>query len=367
MSAPYTVRWGILGPGWIAGEFSKDLVLDPSTRGVTDIKHIVQAAASATSLERAKTFLSDVGAPNGTAYGSYEELVADPNVDIIYIATPHSHHFPQCLLALNAGKPVVCEKPFTVNTEQTRILVELARKKGLFLMEAVWTRFFPISVQIRSLIKEGRIGEVKRVFADLSMAQAPEEKYDDSHRMVNPDLAGGVLLDLGVYSLTWVYQTLYHTLPAAVKPQSAPTITGTISKYERTGVDAENAVIVKFPNSIGIATSSIRVAADPEDTNHTAIKIQGTLGEIRVDHPAYAPAGYSIIVAGKGAERVECPVPAGKGMHWEADEAARCLRDGKLESETMPLEESLLVMEAMDSVRAQAGFRYPEVIESTEH
>lgn len=366
MSAPYTVRWGILGPGWIATVFAKDLVLPPSTRGVTDIHHVVQAVASTTSLTRAQAFLADVGAPNGTAYGSYEELVADPNVDIIYVATPHSHHFPHCLLALNAGKPVLCEKPFTVNAEQTRILVELARSKGLFMMEAVWTRFFPISVQIRDMIKAGRIGEVRRVFADLSMAQAPEEKYDDSHRMVNPDLAGGVLLDLGVYALTWVYQTLYHPLPAASKPASAPTVTGTISRYPRTGVDAENAVIVQFPDSIGIATSSIRVASDPEDTNHTAIKIQGTLGEIRVDHPAYAPAGYSVVAGGR-TERVECPVIAGKGMHWEADEAARCLRDGKLESEIMSLAESLLIMEAMDTVRKQTGFRYPEVIESTEH
>lgn len=171
------------------------MVLDPKTRGVEDVVHVVQAAASATSLDRAKQFLIDVGAPSGTAYGSYVELVNDPNVDIIYIATPHSHHFPHCLLALNAGKPVVCEKPFTVNAEQTKILVKLARAKKLFLMEAVWTRFFPLSIEIRQLIKDGKIGDVKRVIADLSLCQAPETKYDDSHRMVNPDLAGGVLLD----------------------------------------------------------------------------------------------------------------------------------------------------------------------------
>lgn len=184
-----------IGPGWIASVFSKDLVIDPKTRKVEDIVHVVQAAASATSIDRAKQFLVDVDAPSGTAYGSYEELVNDPNVDIIYIATPHSHHFPHCLLALNAGKPVVCEKPFTVNAEQTKILVNLARAKKLFLMEAVWTRFFPLSIEVRQLIKDKKIGDVKRVFADLSLCQDPETKYDDSHRMVNPDLAGGVLLD----------------------------------------------------------------------------------------------------------------------------------------------------------------------------
>lgn len=171
------------------------MVIDPKTRGVEDVVHVVQAAASATSIDRAKQFLIDVGAPSGTAYGSYEELVSDPNIDMIYIATPHSHHFPHCLLALNAGKPVVCEKPFTVNADQTKILVNLARAKKLFLMEAVWTRFFPLSIEVRQLIKDKKIGDVKRVFADLSLAQQPETKYDDSHRMVNPDLAGGVLLD----------------------------------------------------------------------------------------------------------------------------------------------------------------------------
>lgn len=172
---------------------------------------------------------------------------------------------------------------------------------------------------------------------------------------------------VGLYPLTWVYQTLYHTLPEAEK--APPVITGAISKYERTGVDAENVVVCKFPSSIGIATSSIRVATDPDETGHPAIKIQGTEGEIRVDHPAYRPLGYTIVPVGKGSkvERIERPIPAGHGMHWEADEAARCLRDGKTESDVMSLSESILVMEAMDTLRAQSDFKYPAKIESTEH
>lgn len=125
----------------------------------------------------------------------------------------------------------------------------------------------------------------------------------------------------------------------------------------------------KFPSSIGIATSSIRVATDPDGTGYPAVKIQGTKGEIRVDHPTYCPTGYTIVPVGKGlkSERVEHPIPAGKGMHWEADEAARCLRDGKIESDVMSLSESILIMESMDTLRAQCDFKYPAEIESIEH
>ncbi|KAL7274553.1 hypothetical protein RUND412_002551 [Rhizina undulata] len=365
-SEPFECRWGILATGLIAQAFTKDLLVDPSTRGTTDIQHIVQAAAANSSAERARKFLEAVGAPStATAYGSYEELVADPNIDIIYIATPHSHHFQHCLLALKAGKNIVCEKPFTINSEQTKIIVKIAREKKLFLMEAVWTRFFPLCKEIIEHVNSGRIGDVRRVFSDLSMAQNPEEEYKDgTHRMVNPDLGGGVLLDLGIYSLTWVYQILYHALPDAEK--RAPVITGAISKYAPTGVDDENVVICSFPNSIGIATSSIQVATDPDESGHPAVRIQGTNGEIQVNYPAYRPTSYTIIGKGKGAtvEKKDIPIPEGHGFHWEADGAARCLRDGKLESEVIPLDESILVMEAMDKIREIAGFKYPEGLES---
>jgi predicted dehydrogenase len=174
-------------------------------------------------------------------------------------------------------------------------------------------------------------------------------------------------LPVGLYPLTWVYQILYHILPDSEK--TAPTVTGSILKYERTGVDAENAMICTFPSAIGIATSGIHVATDPGDRGSIAVKIHGTEGEIQVAHPAYRPQSYTIIPAAKGSKpvRKEMPIPAGHGMHWEADAAARCLRDGKLECETIPLEESILVMQAMDKVREIGNFRYPEQIESTDH
>lgn len=160
------------------------------------MSHTVVAVASSSSKDRAEKFIAATGIPKPcTAYGSYEELVADSNVDVVYVATPHSHHFQNVMLALEAGKHVLCEKAFTVNAAQARILCETAKKKNLFLMEAVWTRYFPLSIQVRDLIKQGAVGEVLRVVADNSFGDDVEERWGTKHRMVNKDLAGGCLLD----------------------------------------------------------------------------------------------------------------------------------------------------------------------------
>jgi len=176
--------------------FVKDLLVDPSTRDVSDVKHEVLAVASSSSADRAQKFIKDFSCPPGTrAYGSYEELVKDKDVDVIYVATPHSHHYQNTMLCLEAGKHVLCEKAFTVNAPQAKKLVEVARSRSLFLMEAVWTRCFPLSIQIRKLIQDGAIGSVYRTIADLSFGENPEEEFGTTHRMVNMDLAGGALLD----------------------------------------------------------------------------------------------------------------------------------------------------------------------------
>ncbi|KAI9374542.1 hypothetical protein BJX61DRAFT_532284 [Aspergillus egyptiacus] len=379
--APYNVRWGILATGWIADTFVRDLLHDPSTRDASDISHTVVAVSSSTSSSRAEKFISDTGIPAPcAAYGSYEELVADPNVDVVYVATPHSHHFQNAMLALEAGKHVLCEKAFTVNAAQTKILVETARKKNLFLMEAVWTRYFPLSIEVRDLIQKGAIGEVLRVTADLSFGDHPEEKWGTEHRMVNKDLAGGALLDLGIYSLTWVFQALYHTLPKdARKPPSR--VSAHITPYHLTGADEATTILLSFPTttpsnpthpgeSQAVASTHLRVWTDPDTKNSArpAIRIQGTKGEIQVDGPAFRPEVYRIIPIKGGGEVKEkkFAFPAGgKGMYWEADEVARCLRDGKLESETLDWEESIVIMEVMDEARRQNGLTYPEKIEST--
>jgi predicted dehydrogenase len=338
----------------------------------------VVAAASSSSVSRAQDFLKRVRAPTSArAYGSYAEMVKDPNVDIVYVATPHSHHFQNTMLCLEAGKHVLCEKAFTVNAAQAKKLVETAKAKNLFLMEAVRTRYFPLSVKIREMVTSGEIGTVHRVIADLSLEKNADDgslAFDDGHRMVNLDLAGGALLDLGIYALTWNFQILYHCQP---KPREAPTVTGVINKYEKTGADEMTSMILHFPKhkSMGIALTSLRVATDPDEGNAAgaAIRIQGTKGEIQVLGPAYRPTYYRVIMknAGGKVEEVDCAIPTdpdrngdGHGMFWEADEAARCLRDRKVESETLSWEESVIIMETMDTVRKQGGLKYSELIET---
>ncbi|KAI9730931.1 MAG: D-xylose 1-dehydrogenase (NADP(+)) [Claussenomyces sp. TS43310] len=373
-----TIRWGILATGMIAGDFAKDLLTNPACRDVHDVKHEVFAAASSSSVSRAQSFLEDIEAPSSAkAYGSYAELVQDPDVDVVYVATPHSHHFQNAMLCLQAGKNVLCEKALTVNAAQARKLIETAKAKNLFFMEAVWTRYFPLSIKIREMVMGGVIGRVHRVIADLSIAFVKEDgshALGDSHRMVNPDLAGGSLLDLGIYALTWNFQILYHCQP---KPREAPSVIAAIDKYSRTGADDTTSMILHFPkqNSMGIALTSQRLDTDTDGKNSAgaAIRIQGTKGEIQVMGPAYRPTRYRVIMKdGDGkVEEVECPIPTdkdrgnrGHGMFWEADEVARCLRDGKKESETLSWEESLVIMETMDSVRKQGGLVYPELIET---
>ncbi|KAI4620690.1 uncharacterized protein J4E87_007016 [Alternaria ethzedia] len=373
-SEPFTLRWGILA-------FTKDLLIDPQTRDASDIRHVVAAAASSTSATRAKEFLTSVGAPpTARAYGSYTELVSDPNVDIIYIATPHSHHYHHARLCLSAGKHVLVEKPITVNAAQCQELRKLAREKGRFMMEAVWTRFFPLSREVCAIVKEGKLGDIKRVFADFSFWNDVQKEFGTQHRMVNPDLAGGALLDLGIYSLTWLFMALYHVQPEGKREE--PVVSSAVSKCA-TGVDETTTVLLHFPTTgaHGVASTSIIVAttpnADHPNPGGDAVRIQGTLGDLTVDY-APKPRTYTLTPAanekrGKLADFeyqvvdkfMEIP-GGGHGMFWEADECARCIRDGKLESEVMGLEETEVVMRVMDQVRKQGGVVYPAVIESTE-
>ncbi|KAI1266240.1 hypothetical protein F5Y18DRAFT_24580 [Xylariaceae sp. FL1019] len=374
--SPFTLRWGIMATGGIAQTFVKDLLTDPATRDVTDVAHKVVAVASSRSKDSAVAFLDKVKlAPEGVAlYGSYDELVNDSNVDCIYVATPHSHHFQNAMLALQAGKNVLCEKSFTITASQTKKLVEVAKEKNLFLMEAVWTRYFPLSIKVRELVQSGAIGSVYRVIADLSFGEDGPNgtlTFPDDNRMVNIDLAGGALLDLGIYPLTWLFQILYHLQPETDK--EAPKTVAAMNKY-KTGADETTGIILQFPNhkSMGIATTSMRIATDPDKQNSAgaAIKIQGGLGEIQVMGPAYRPQQYRVIkkdAAGK-VETVDCPIPKdpardwGHGMFWEADEVARCLRDGKKESTGLPLAESIVIMECMEEALRQGDVAYPELI-----
>ncbi|KAF2810785.1 dimeric dihydrodiol dehydrogenase [Mytilinidion resinicola] len=393
--APKEIRWGILATGGIARTFTKDLTVDPTTRGVTKVKHVVVAAASSSSKTRAEAFLKECNWPNAKAYGSYEEFVKDPNIDVIYIATPHSHHYQNAMLCLEAGKNVLCEKAFTVNAAQAKKLAEKAREKNLFLMEAVWTRWFPLSIYVREQITSGRIGTVYRVQADLSMADNPDKTYaDGKNRMVNLELAGGAQLDLGIYALTWCFQTLYHTQPASER--KPPKVQATMKHFSVTGSDESTTVLLTFPRSekLGgdahaVAMSSIRVATDPANgiASGPAIRIQGDKGEIQVFPPAFRPVDTRVILSdgtvedkhweqpgpGKGSgfyngfgDTIQ-PEGVGQGMFWEADEAAVAIFEGRKEGSFLDLAESIVIMETMDEIRKQGGLKYPDKIETLDY
>ncbi|KIW14468.1 hypothetical protein PV08_07252 [Exophiala spinifera] len=375
-----TVRWGFMATGDIAKTFAKDILIDPTTRSTDDITHVVTGVASSSSVDSARRFYSEIVQPRQpsnvicSTYGSYEELVRDPAVDLVYISTPHSHHFQNCMTALNNGKAVLCEKPVAVNAHQARKLHEVAKQKGLFFMEAVWTRFFPLSVAVRQLIKDGVIGDVLRVYVNNSTG-TDVEALDASHRYLNAALGGGALLDIGVYALTWLFQTLYHTQdPELRQPPSA--MSSLVEFHEPSGTDQMTSLIMRFdmPSNSrlkvahGIATTSM-VLPDAGNQDGPTVHIYGLEGEIQVWGPAHRAQRIKVIPkAGHGvAWERHFPIPAqGHGMFWEADEAARCWLDGKLECPAISWDESTLVMEVADEIRRQANIVYPDEIETTE-
>ena len=257
-------------------------------------------------------------------------------------------------------------------------------------LQQVWTRYFPLSIYVRDTITSGKLGTVYRTSADLSMSMAPEDTFADSHRMVNPDLAGGALLDLGIYALTWVFQTLYTTQK---NPQAPSSVLGAIRKY-KTGADEHTSMLLTFPreeggDAHGIATTSMRVAADPDGkgTAGPAIRVQGSEGEVQIWHPAYRPSRTRLVLKDGTVEdkNWEFPGPGkgsgwkngfgggwqaegeGQGMYWEADECANAIRDGRKEGQYESLEESLVIMKTMDEVRRQNDMKYPEKIETVEY
>ena len=394
--------------GGIALTFTRDLLVDPKTRGVDKVVHTVTAAASSSSKSRAEEFLKEVKAPSDAkAYGSYKELAEDPNVDIIYVSTPHSHHYQNAMLCLQAGKNVLCEKAFTVNAAQAKKLAETAKEKNLFLMEviiapesglpdtrlltypqAVWTRYFPLSIYVRDLITSGKLGYVSRVFADNSVNDVDD--FNDTHRMVNPELAGGALLDLGIYSLTWIFQTLYHTQPE--NSRQPPKVASSIKKYEKTGVDEMTTMLLTFPreqgDAHGIATTQMRANSNPDGKNNAgpAVRVQGDKGEVGIWPPIYRPTRTKLIMRDGTVDEKTWEIPGpgkgsgwkngfgsqsnpegeGHGMFWEADEAAIALVEGRKEGRYESLKESIVIMETMDEVRKQNGLVYPEKIETTD-
>ncbi|KAF2788471.1 NAD(P)-binding protein [Melanomma pulvis-pyrius CBS 109.77] len=355
-----TTRWGILATGGIAKLFTMDLLLDSKTRGVSDIVHEVVAIGSSSSVESAQRFAKDVGAPGAKCYGTYGDLAKDLNVDIIYVASPHSHHYHNVKMCLENGKNVLCEKPFTMNAKQAMALANLSREKKVFLMEATWIRFFPLTMRIQEIIQSGAIGRVQRVFADHGR-ELIDQNTPSSSRFVDMNLGAGGFVDLGLYSLTWAFLPLYHWKPNGER--RSPSVAGSMILNEQYGFDEHSTAVLTWKDAVAVATSSVTSTSDRIEDGAVgpATKIIGTKGIITIPSPSYRPVEFSLHVD-EAVTKFRFPIP-GHGMFWEADSAARCLARGELENKIMPLDETIEVLRVMDQLREIGGLNYPESIE----
>ncbi|MFJ6536995.1 Gfo/Idh/MocA family protein [Paenarthrobacter sp. NPDC091711] len=321
-----TIRWGILGTGFIAGLQTKDL----KENGFT-----VQAVGSR-SLESSKGFAEQYGI--ATAHGSYEDLVADPLIDVVYIATPHPMHHENALLALNAGKHVLVEKSFTMNAREAQDIVDLAESKGLVALEAMWTRFLPHMIRIRELIAAGTIGEVRKVVASHNQS-LPQ---DPAHRLNDPALGGGALLDLGIYPISFAFDIL--GTPAAIRASAT---------MSATGVDRQTAAIFDYD---GGAQALVDCELDAASANRAMVI--GTEGWIDIEHTWYNPVPFTVhAVDGSVVERYEQPVGS-RGMQFQASELERLIRAGETAGTILPPGETVAIMAAMDEIRRQIGLSY---------
>jgi len=320
------INWGILGPGSIAQRFAKGL------QSVPDAKLY---AVGSRSLQKADEFADKHDAPK--RYSRYEELAADPDVQAIYIATPHPQHKDAALLCLNHGKAVLCEKPFTVNAKEAAEVIELARAKDLFLMEGMWARFFPGMVRVRELLASGAIGEARMLQADFGF----RTDVNPEGRLFNPALAGGGLLDVGVYPISLA--SMIFGTPTGVSGQA---------QIGETGVDEMAAVTLKYAQGqLASIVTGVRINTPSEAT------IFGTEGSLKLHSPFWNPVKLTLSAGGK-TEELSVPFE-GEGFNYEAQEVQSCLRAGKTESAIMPLDETLAIMQTLDTLRSQWGLKYP--------
>lgn len=323
-----TINWGIMGPGRIAHKF---------VQALKTIDNAKITAVGSRDKSRAEAFSKQYGIAK--SYGSYEELAADPDTDIIYVATPHPFHRDCVKLCLNGGKAVLCEKPFTMNARDTRELVELAREKKLFLMEAMWTRFFPVIKKVRQWLNEGAIGDLQMFRAEFGFGG----EHDPKDRLLNPELGGGALLDLGIYPVSFA-SMIFGRQPETIH---------SIACIGPTGVDEQCTMIFGYDNG---KMASLSVSFRTYLSNEAWIF--GTHGNIHIA-PEFHRASKAVLIKPNGEEEIfESPYES-TGYQFEALEAMDCIRNGRTESEIMPLDESIAVMETLDKMRDQWQLRYP--------
>ena len=317
---------GIIGAGWIADKMAE--ALSPLS------DYCVYAIASR-SLEKAAAFAERWNVPK--AYGSYEEMLDDKDVDLVYIATPHSHHFPHAMLALEHGKHVLVEKAFTANAQEAEVLIRTAREKGLFITEAIWTRYMPLSHKVKEIMESGIIGEPRLLTATLCYMMEFKE------RILRPDLCGGALLDLGVYALN--FARMYF----------GTDIVRTVSNCQlgETGMDMQECISLCFADG-----KMANLQAGALCLNDRQGIINGTEGYIRVDN-INCPELIEVYRNYELVARYERPADMVNGYEYQVYECRRCIEEGLQESPMMPHEETLSIMRQMDALRKEWGVVYP--------
>ncbi|WWD21849.1 hypothetical protein CI109_106337 [Kwoniella shandongensis] len=366
--APFTIRWGIISTGGISTKFVHDLLVDPSSREVSDVAHKISAVGSR-SVESAQKFVDKFkatpenesaawGVKNGVlegvkAVGTYQEVYNDPDVDVIYVGTPHTLHHRNTKDALLAGKHVLCEKPFTLESAELEELIAIAKDKNLFLMEAVWTRYHPLAYAVEEVLKSGKLGKPKRFSADFSM-DFPLDDKPTSHRMLDPALGGGSLLDMGPYPSVWA-MLLVHRNPHN-KDTDPKVLTSHQTVYEKTDVDINSRWLVEWK---GTCQGQLMTDLGSAGFQEATAVLQCEEGDLVIEYPPYRSEAYQIhprperdIGAIKEKSRHHHPIAEGNnGMSYEADEVARCIRDKKTQSDRMPWEESKITQGWLDVVR----------------
>lgn len=322
------IRWGILATGNIARKFAL---------GLQELPDAVIHAVGSRTTSSADQFAEEFEIPN--KHYSYESLAADPEVDVIYIATPHPFHLQNALLCMNGGKAVLCEKPLTVNAAESQQLISAAKKNDVFLMEAMWTRFLPIMVYLQQALEDGVIGDVKMLTAHFCFRS---NTWDMTNRKFNPDLGGGALLDIGIYPLAFAYM-IFKEDPIQVE---------STAYLGETMVDEQSAYLFKYANgAIAQMSSSFHITGPREAL------ICGTKGVIRM--PQFWRGSQVILEIPDEEDQVmEFPFVS-SGLQFEAQHVMDCLREGKKESDVMPLSETLRIMEMMDRFREEWGVKYP--------
>lgn len=321
------IKWGIIGPGSIAHKFAK---------AIQNTSQNTVVAVASRSLDRANEFAAQYQIAK--VYESYESLIVSKEVDAVYIATPHPWHFAPAAFALKNGVAVLCEKPITVNAKETAELIQLSKQNNVFLMEAMWTRCFPIMIEIKEILKKQLLGEL--VSANAKFCFAIKERNELS-RLLNPDLAGGALLDVGVY----LASISHYFFGKPIK------VIGT-AKIGKTTVDEDNEFEFIYNNGLKIKMAS-SVIRDEENS----FEIYGTKGSLKIHNPFWRPEKYTLIT--EGNPKIKVFGNGGNGFEYEIDETARCLRLGLIESPIIKHQDSLEVIQILDTLRQQWNLKYP--------